>query len=56
MKTLSELITEAVKLMDEIAVHPDYKQLIAKGYYPDLTLGDAQTALDYLISEVEAKE
>ncbi|MEH1807798.1 hypothetical protein [Nostoc sp.] len=52
MKTLTELITQAAQLMDEIAVHPDYKLLVAKGYYPDLTLGDAQTALDYLISEV----
>ncbi|MEH2377310.1 MAG: hypothetical protein V7K27_00130 [Nostoc sp.] len=53
MKPLIKLINEAARLMDEIAIHPDYKLLVAKGYLPDLTLGDAQTALDYLRCEVE---
>ncbi len=50
---LVKLINNALVLTDEIAQHPDYKLLVAKGYYPDLTLGDAQTALDYLRCEVE---
>ncbi|MEH2137142.1 hypothetical protein [Nostoc sp.] len=53
MTPLIKLINQATQLMDEIAIHPDYKLLVAKGYYPDLTLGDAQTALDYLSCEVD---
>ncbi|MEH1971096.1 hypothetical protein [Nostoc sp.] len=53
MKTLSELITEASLLIGEISVHPDYEALIEKGYYPDLTVGDAYTALVYLNCEIE---
>ncbi len=53
MKTLSELIVESSLLISEISNHPDYQALIEKGYYPDLTVGDAQTALAYLISEID---
>jgi hypothetical protein len=53
MKTLSELIVEASLLIAEISVHPDYEALIKKGYYPDLTVGDAYTALAYLSSEID---
>ncbi|MEH2309326.1 hypothetical protein [Nostoc sp.] len=53
MKTLSELITEASLLIGEISVHPDYEALIEKGYYPDLTVGDAYTALVYLSCEID---
>ncbi|MDZ8135141.1 MAG: hypothetical protein RM049_07530 [Nostoc sp. DedQUE04] len=53
MKTLSELIVEASLLISEISNHPDYQALIEKGYYPDLTVGDAFTALAYLTSEID---
>ncbi|MDZ8023572.1 MAG: hypothetical protein RMX97_02585 [Nostoc sp. DedQUE11] len=53
MKSLTELITQASLLINEISEHPDYKVLLDKGYQPDLTVGDAQTALVYLIWEVE---
>lgn len=53
MKTLSQLTVEASLLISEISNHPDYEALIEKGYYPDLTVGDAYTALAYLISEIE---
>lgn len=53
MKTLTQLITEASVLIGEISQHPDYQSLVDKGYYPDLTLGDAHTALVYLICEVD---
>ncbi|MEH2422492.1 MAG: hypothetical protein V7K48_16720 [Nostoc sp.] len=53
MTPLIKLINDASLLLDEIAEHPDYKLLVAKGYYPDLTLGDAQTALDYLCCEAD---
>lgn len=51
-KPLSELITNAQSLINEISEHPDYQSLLAKGYEPDLTLNDAQTALTYLFGEV----
>ncbi|MEH2123083.1 hypothetical protein [Nostoc sp.] len=53
MKTLSELVAEASLLISEIYLHPDYQALIEKGYYPDLTVGDAFTALAYLTSEID---
>ncbi|MEH2070539.1 MAG: hypothetical protein V7K47_20660 [Nostoc sp.] len=53
MKPLCELITEASVLISEISEHPDYQSLVNKGYQPDLTIGDAQTALTYLIWEVQ---
>ncbi|MFN6485987.1 MULTISPECIES: hypothetical protein [unclassified Nostoc] len=52
MKTLSELVAEASLLISEIYLHPDHQALIEKGYYPDLTVGDAFTALAYLTSEI----
>lgn len=53
MKHLAELIIESSLLLNEISEHPDYKALLDKGYQPDLNLGDAQTALAYLLCEVE---
>lgn len=53
MKSLTELITQASLLISEIDEHPDYQALQAKGYQPDLSIADAQTALVYLIWEVE---
>ncbi|PHJ56162.1 hypothetical protein VF14_36685 [Nostoc linckia z18] len=53
MKSLAELIIESSLLLNQIDEHPDYKALLNKGYHPDLNLGDAQTALAYLLRELD---
>jgi hypothetical protein len=52
-QSLTSLIQQAQQTILQIRNHPDYKQ-IAVNYSPDLTLGDATTALTYLQWEVEA--
>jgi hypothetical protein len=47
---LRNLVEGAKILIQEIAKHPDY---LALNYQPDLTVGDAETALSYLESELE---
>jgi len=42
---LDKLIDAAKFILKEIAKHPDY---LALQYQPDLNIGDAETALDYL--------
>jgi hypothetical protein len=44
------LVDAAKFILNEIAAHPD---LIALEYSPDLTIGDAQTALSCLKQELE---
>ncbi|BAY15718.1 hypothetical protein NIES21_15370 [Anabaenopsis circularis NIES-21] len=53
MKPLSQLITETSQLLTEICDHPDYQALLNEGHSPDLTMGDACTALVYLSWEVD---
>jgi hypothetical protein len=53
-QSLTSLIQEAQQTILQIRNHPDYKQ-IAVNYSPDLTLGDATTALTYLQWEVEER-
>lgn len=50
---LHNLIDAAKFLIKEIAKHPDY---LALQYQPDLTIGDAETALDYLEAELESNQ
>ncbi|MBW4617456.1 MAG: hypothetical protein KME21_30430 [Desmonostoc vinosum HA7617-LM4] len=47
---LDKLIDAAKFILKEIAKHPDY---LALDYQPDLTVGDAQTALSYLQTGLE---
>jgi hypothetical protein len=51
--TLIDLILNAQSLLDQISEHPDYQALVAQGFTPDATLGDAQAALTSLEWEVE---
>ncbi|MBE9210642.1 hypothetical protein IQ244_29895 [Nostoc sp. LEGE 06077] len=44
------LVESAKYLVSQIEKHPDYQAL---DYQPDLTVGDAQTALSYLKYELE---
>ncbi|MBD2302778.1 hypothetical protein [Nostoc sp. FACHB-190] len=44
------LVESAKYLISQIEKHPDYQAL---DYHPDLTIGDAQTALSYLKCELE---
>ncbi|HIK04587.1 MAG TPA: hypothetical protein IGS40_07730 [Trichormus sp. M33_DOE_039] len=53
---LIDLIANAQSLIEQISEHPDYKTLLAKGFSPDATLGDAQTALTSLALEVHDHE
>ena len=53
MISLSELIDEVSLLINEITEHPEYLALVDKGYYPDLDLGDAHTALAYLFCTIK---
>ncbi|MFN6572505.1 hypothetical protein [Dendronalium sp. ChiSLP03b] len=50
---LLKLVDAAKFILKEIAKHPDY---LALDYQPDLTVGDAQTALSYLQSELELNQ
>ncbi|MBW4565944.1 MAG: hypothetical protein KME32_33665 [Mojavia pulchra JT2-VF2] len=47
------LIDAAQLILEEIARHPDLKAL---DYQPDLTIGDALTALSYLKCELETNQ
>jgi hypothetical protein len=47
---LIELVSCTQYLISQIVQHPD---LLKLEYYPDLTIGDAQTALSYLKDELE---
>ncbi|MBD2536711.1 hypothetical protein H6G97_48685 [Nostoc flagelliforme FACHB-838] len=51
--SLHYLVKQAQTLISEIAIHPDYKQVLEAGYQPDLNIADAQTALTYLQWELE---
>ncbi|WP_242055615.1 hypothetical protein [Nostoc flagelliforme] len=53
---LHQLLEQAQNLISEIAVHPDYKQLLGLGYQPDLNIADAQTALSYLQWELDRNQ
>ena len=50
---LLDLVGVAQYLLSQIAQHPDFIKL---EYYPDLTIGDAQTALSYLKDELETNQ
>ncbi|RCJ34960.1 hypothetical protein A6770_40815 [Nostoc minutum NIES-26] len=50
---LHTLVDAAKFIIKEIAKHPDY---LALDYQPDLTVGDAQTALSYLQTELESNQ
>ncbi|MFN6565299.1 MAG: hypothetical protein RMY28_036610 [Nostoc sp. ChiSLP01] len=50
---LNNLIDAGKFILKEIAKHPDY---LALEYQPDLTIGDAETALDYLEAELESNQ
>ncbi|MEA5504334.1 hypothetical protein VB735_14670 [Halotia wernerae UHCC 0503] len=50
LPNLYTLVDAAKFILSEIAKHPDF---ITIEYYPDLTVGDAQTALSYLKQELE---
>ncbi|MBD2492080.1 hypothetical protein [Aulosira sp. FACHB-615] len=47
------LVESAQFLISQIEKHPDYQAL---DYHPDLTIGDAQTALSYLKCELEENQ
>lgn len=47
---LYTLVDAAKFILNEIATHPDFVTLEC---YPDLTIGNAQTALSYLKQELE---
>jgi hypothetical protein len=47
------LVQSAKYLISQIELHPDYQKL---EYYPDLTIGDAHTALSYLECELEENQ
>jgi hypothetical protein len=51
--SLHELVSCTQYLISQIAAHSDFKSL---EYYPDLTIGDAQTALSYLKCELENRQ
>ncbi|MBW4616410.1 MAG: hypothetical protein KME21_24695 [Desmonostoc vinosum HA7617-LM4] len=47
---LHTLVAAAKFILSEIDRHPDFKAI---NYHPDLTIGDAQTALTHLKSQLE---
>jgi hypothetical protein len=51
--SLDSLIDGAKVILREIARHPNY---LALEYQPDLTVGDAQTALSYLEVELQSNQ
>lgn len=53
---LHRLVEQAQNLISEIATHTDYKELLEKGYQPDLNIADASTALTYLQWELEQNQ
>ncbi|MBD2492402.1 hypothetical protein [Aulosira sp. FACHB-615] len=50
---LHKLVDAGKFILKEIAKHPDY---LALNYQPDLTIGDAETALSYLELELEPNQ
>ena len=50
---LHELINEAEVIIKEITKHPEF---LALDYQPDLTIGDAMSALSYLKYELESQQ
>lgn len=50
---LVDLVGVTQYLISKISQHPDFIKL---EYYPDLTIGDAQTALSYINDELEANQ
>lgn len=50
---LLDLVGVAQYLLFQITQHPDFIKL---EYYPDLTIGDAQTALSYLKDDLEINQ
>ena len=53
--SLQQLVEQAQTLIADIAVHPNYKQLLDEGYSSDLNIADAKTALTYLQWELDQK-
>jgi hypothetical protein len=51
--SLIKLVAASQYLLAQIAEHPDF---LALEYQPDLTIGDAQTALVYLQHELETHQ
>jgi hypothetical protein len=51
--SLMELVKAGQYLISQIAQHPNF---LALKYHPDLTIGDAQTTLSYLQSELEKNQ
>lgn len=50
---LLDLVGVTQYLLSQIEKHPDFLKL---EYYPDLTIGDAQTALSYVKDELESNQ
>ncbi|ABA24795.1 conserved hypothetical protein (plasmid) [Trichormus variabilis ATCC 29413] len=50
---LLDLVSVTQYLLSQIAKHPD---LLKLEYYPDLTVGDAETALSYIRDELENEQ
>jgi hypothetical protein len=50
---LLDLVGVTQYLLSQIENHPDFLKL---EYYPDLTIGDAQTALSYIKDELESNQ
>ncbi|MFN6497947.1 MAG: hypothetical protein RMX65_013185 [Nostoc sp. DedQUE01] len=53
---LYQLLEQAQTLVHEIVEHPKYKELLNRGYSPDLNIADAQTALVYLQWELDRNQ
>ncbi|MCC5640584.1 hypothetical protein LC593_33090 [Nostoc sp. CHAB 5844] len=53
LPNLNNLVNAAKFIIQEIARHPDFQAI---DYQPDLTIGDAETALSYLEVELEPHE
>lgn len=51
--SLRDLVDGGKFILKKITKHPDY---LALNYQPDLTIGDAETALDYLELELEPNQ
>ncbi|MBD2440465.1 hypothetical protein [Nostoc sp. FACHB-110] len=52
--TLAQLLNHAQALIAQIAEHPGYQNLLAQDYQPDLTIADAQAAMNYLSKEINS--
>ncbi|BAB78224.1 hypothetical protein ACN23B_27650 (plasmid) [Anabaena sp. FACHB-709] len=51
--SLIDLVSVTQYLLSQIEKHPDFLKL---EYYPDLTIGDAKTALSYIKYELENEQ